>query len=324
MRNAKLELPARRVAKEVENLIVKNIAAEIVLIKNFKVNLMIFSIHLQLLIIVIFIERYFLENLPGKMTVESLYDAYCQFKEAFIRRGLNKYELAHLKDIVRDMIDSVRRLEGLKSIADIIDCLEREDFISEYDTEVLIRLAESLFILNNEETGSLREAIRNYQQCHLSNVNNVASSGNRMIGTNLYRLKRPFHEHSIANGKGSCGDNSPQDEAEEHIKNKKKCNIAVNDNSEKYASIRKLIATNIGQEYRNFARELNISEPILDELNLKYPNDLQSRLYKILDIFEQNSKNSSFSQRLCQINYALEGCRRKDLCRQIRQILNTD
>lgn len=65
LRNAKLELPARRVAREVENLIVKNIAAEIVLIKNFKVNLVIFSIHL-LLIIVIFIARYFFRKSSGK------------------------------------------------------------------------------------------------------------------------------------------------------------------------------------------------------------------------------------------------------------------
>lgn len=66
LRNAKLELSAGRVAKEVENLIVKSIAAEIVLIKNFKVNLVIFSIHLQLLIIVIFIARYFFRKSSAK------------------------------------------------------------------------------------------------------------------------------------------------------------------------------------------------------------------------------------------------------------------
>lgn len=241
---------------------------------------------------------------------------YRKLINLFKRAKLNPLQLSMIKELIEDMIDSVRRLECLTTMADIIDCLEREDFITDSNIKILYSILKLINSGENEkDNGDLLKALKDYDL-----LQTAESKYTPEEAINLYKLQRFNNNNSILkkNYKNEVNYSKKKSAPEQKSKNATK-------NKEDWidsAAVYKLIANNIGQKYRNFARELHIDENILEELIMKYPCDLQSRIYSIFEIFERNTPTLTVNERMKQICCALEGCRRKDLCRKITLIRN--
>lgn len=89
----------------------------------------------------------------------------------------------------------------------------------------------------------------------------------------------------------------------------------------KRAVIYKMLSQHLGTHWRMFGRELRLHEGTMDEIELQYPRDLTTRVYKVLKLFEEDDCNDP-KLHLRMIKDALERSRRKDLRRKIDDILS--
>lgn len=101
-------------------------------------------------------------------------------------------------------------------------------------------------------------------------------------------------------------DSPPLSEDEENI-----------EKPDKKSKIYEIVSLEIGKSWRDLARNLSIREGEIDILNHKYPADLKTKVYTILDIFSTREPEQ-WSTKLAQ---ALSKARRVDLQNKVLDIM---
>lgn len=86
-----------------------------------------------------------------------------------------------------------------------------------------------------------------------------------------------------------------------------------------YQTINELVATDIGNKWKDFARALNIKEGKIDELDEKY-RSIPDRVYKILQLHRSNPVNTNRAKYILSVSHALTKARRNDLRKQVEEI----
>lgn len=217
--------------------------------------------------------------------------------------------LEDLKYMFRSEIGSARNMYRIHTIADLFDCLERHDALSEYKIEPLREIAD-------EFSGSLGEVIIFYK---------VPMELRAAQPYNEYREIRLAHECAtrlnIGGNTNSSGSGLNVNCSQTLINgNKTEPVFAQLLTNEKRAAIYKLIAGEIGTAWRWLGRELDIGQGAMDNIEMQY-QDLNTRVYKLFQAFEKNEANDP-EKHLLIICRALDECRRKDLRRKIERIMS--
>lgn len=217
--------------------------------------------------------------------------------------------LEDLKCLLRDAIGSTRNMDRIKTVDDLLDCLERHDALSEYNIEPLREIADQCEILELEEAVSgyvaPRESVEPYNQYHEQRLAdavrvhlNVNAGGGQFIESNGWQQQPPAAPAAQSTSLYP-----------EQLTDKKR------------AAIYKVIAENIGKFWRAFGRELEISQGQLDGIEDEFPRNLASRVHKLLQVFEEDESQDP-RQHVLILCRALEDCRRKDLRRKVESIMS--
>lgn len=222
--------------------------------------------------------------------------------------------LEDIKFQFRKEIGSDRNMYRIKTMADLIDCLERHDALSEFNVEPLREIAD-------EYGGSLEEAVSCYQapkeisKTHPANeYRQIRLAHEAQIRTNISGIRNDSY---FINGSNTNNYISPVAKTVPA----QQPPLAQPLSSEKRSAIYKLIAQNIGTFWRSFGRELNMSQGDMDEIEIQFPRDLKSRVYKLFQVFEEDDSVDP-KEHLLLICRALDECRRKDLRRKIESIMS--
>ncbi|XP_037934815.1 fas-associated death domain protein-like isoform X2 [Teleopsis dalmanni] len=91
--------------------------------------------------------------------------------------------------------------------------------------------------------------------------------------------------------------------------------------AQKRNAVFNLLSREIGSYWRRLGRSLEISEGIMDEIELQFQRDFSSRVIKLLEIFEKDECHDP-NHFVLLLFRALENCQRKDLRRKIENILS--
>lgn len=225
--------------------------------------------------------------------------------------------VAEFKSMFLNDINSPRRYECIRTMTDLIDCLERRDVINEQNVEPLRILG----------LKRLDDAIESYippqkdaegtNQYHYMNAANELSN---KLTINGRSPPSPYSNISYDNIRRSAPlETASLTTPSPGLNNSNiyPCVLA----EDKRKAIYKMLSQYLGTHWRMFGRELGLREGTMDEIELQYPRDLTTRVYKVLKIFEQDDCNDP-KKHLRMIKDALERSRRKDLRRKIDDILS--
>ncbi|KAI8121413.1 Death domain-containing adapter protein BG4 [Lucilia cuprina] len=222
--------------------------------------------------------------------------------------------LEDLKYMFRSDIGSARNMYRIHTMDDLIDCLERHDALSEFNIEPFREIAD-------EYGGALAAVIMNY---HVPKELLTAEPYNE------YRELRLSHEcatrlnisGSLNGSHSGLNVNEPNVNASPVNNNKSQqaTFVAQVPTKEKRAAIYKLIASEIGTDWRCLGRELDICQGEMDNVEIQY-RDLKTRVYKLFQIFEEDDSIDP-KKHVLIICQALDQCRRKDLRRKVERIMS--
>lgn len=231
-------------------------------------------------------------------------------EERLLSKNLSSRELRDVLELFESEFSSPRRLSTIRSMSDLLELLNTLDICNEYDMSAYMDIADKL-------GDSLLYS-------HLKNLKPIR----RMPGENVYALERI-----------SC-------EEEEQIKLMEQLSIQKNNdldnyngnhvnstlrpgcssNAQNYTAaslgekmkkiIYKVINDGIGRKWREFGRELNIPEGIMDQ----FDENPDTRVFKILERFENDPTRQS-TRFIFDLTEALTACRRKNLAKDIESIL---
>ncbi|XP_067647859.1 fas-associated death domain protein [Eurosta solidaginis] len=255
------------------------------------------------------------------------YWSYDLIKDIASREPPSSDFINELKSMFIKDIGSPRRYECIRTMADLIDCLERRDSINEQNVEPL-RLLDSKelneAIDNYTSRNALKEEESNKNQYHYIQMANEMHSKLSISDNNAptmqngnYRNKNAFRIESIATTRTSSNDNTnPTANAPA---NSSYSAFALPE--QKRAAIYKMLSLHLGTHWRSFGRELDIREGALDEIELQYPRELSTRVYKVMKTFEEDDCHDP-KMDLRIIKEALERARRKDLRRKVDDIMS--
>lgn len=218
--------------------------------------------------------------------------------------------LEDLKNMFQQYIGSTRNMYRIRSVADFIDCLERHDALSEYNIEILREIAD-------EFGGKLAEVVTNYNVPRLTEPQNEyrAFRMSYECETRLHisgALHNGYSSGTQLNGNVAAALRVPNGNSQPIF-----AQVLI---PEKFAAIQKLIANDIGTDWRCFGRELEVCQGDLDNIEINY-RDLKTRVYKLFQVFEENDTIDP-TQHLMKICEALDECRRKDLRRKVQKIMS--
>lgn len=96
--------------------------------------------------------------------------------------------------------------------------------------------------------------------------------------------------------------------------------VLSNNQPNLYQRINELVATDIGNKWKDFARALNIKEGKIDELDEKY-RSIPDRVYNILQFHRSNPRCTNERNYVLSIANALTKARRNDLRKQVEEIV---
>lgn len=220
--------------------------------------------------------------------------SYDMLKQLIIEGG-NDAEIDDLKEMFSSEIGTTRKKDRIHTIADLLDCLERHDEINEENIEPL-----QVFGKHNPK---VQEALNSYQKVEIYRP-----------PVNVYQELRLSEEL----------------QQQMHIKpqpvrpvvpSQQNYVTASQFTDEKRTAIYNRLSRELGRSWRDLGRKLRISEGVMDDIETQFPNDLKSRILRLLQVFEEDECNDP-RQLLLQLCQALAGCGRNDLRRKVEQIMS--
>ncbi|XP_037820178.1 fas-associated death domain protein [Lucilia sericata] len=226
--------------------------------------------------------------------------------------------LEDLKYMFRADIGSARNMYRIHTMDDLIDCLERHDALSEFNIEPFREIAD-------EYGGALAAVITNY---HVPKELLPAEPYNQYREIRLsHECATRLHISGGINGfQSGLNVNAPNVNAASPTTNPvnnsrpRQATFDQVPTKEKRAAIYKLIASEIGTDWRCLGRELDICQGEMDDVEIQY-RDLKTRVYKLFQIFEEDDSIDP-KKHVLIICEALEQCRRKDLRRKVERIMS--
>ncbi|XP_017123774.1 fas-associated death domain protein [Drosophila elegans] len=209
-------------------------------------------------------------------------------------------DVEQLKALFADEIGSRRRMDCIRSVEDLIDCLERADELAEDNVEPLRRLS-----INQPK---LIEALAGY----------TPPANFRDQSVNLYqelRLAEELrHQLRIAPVQSVAVASAPTPAIQNYT-----TPAAFTDR--KRAAIFKKLSEELGRYWRRLGRSAGIGEGTMDGIEERYPHDLKSQILRLLQLIEEDDCHDPkhFLVRLCR---ALGDCGRNDLRKNVEQIMS--
>lgn len=220
--------------------------------------------------------------------------SYDMLKQLIIEGG-NDAEIDELKEIFSSEIGTVRKKDRIHTIADLLDCLERHDEINEEKIEPL-----QVFGKRNPK---VQEALNSYQKVEM----------HRPL-VNVYRELR------LAEELQQKMHIRPQP-VRPVVPSQQNYVTVAQFTDEKRTAIYNRLSRELGRSWRDLGRKLRIPEGVMDDIETQFPNDLKSRILRLLQVFEEDECNDP-RQLLLQLCQGLAGCGRNDLRRKVEQIMS--
>jgi len=219
---------------------------------------------------------------------------YDVLKQMVIEGAYNE-DLDELKEIFASEIGSTRKSDRINTVEELLDCLERSDEVSEEKVEPL-----RFFGKDNVQ---LQEAVSIYPKVEHPKVN-VNQYQEQRLAEELQQQLHISQQHI------------PQPVAPQQNY------VTVAQFTDvKRAAVFKKISQELGRSWRDLGRKLGIGEGAMDEIEARFPQDLKSRILRLLQIFEEDECNDP-RQLLLQLCRGLSDCGRKDLRRRVEQIMS--
>ncbi|KAH8330456.1 hypothetical protein KR067_003031 [Drosophila pandora] len=213
-------------------------------------------------------------------------------------------DVEQLKEMFSEEIGSKRRYDRIRSVEELIDCLERADELAEDNVEPLRRmcvnhpsLAHALDEYTPPEKGS--DTVNHYQEIRLAEE---LQQQLRIAPVQLYPPSAP--PAALATPP------PPQN-----------CTSPAAYTQQKRAAVFKKISEELGRFWRRLGRAAEIGEGAMDEIEQRYPNDLKSQILRLLQLIEEDDCHDPkhFLIRLCR---ALGESGRNDLRKKVEQIMS--
>ncbi|XP_017058359.1 fas-associated death domain protein [Drosophila ficusphila] len=212
-------------------------------------------------------------------------------------------DIEELKALFVGEIGSRRRLDCIRSIEDLIDCLERADELAEDNVEPLRRIS------GNQP--KVVEALDSYKPPENFRENTV----------NLYQELRLAEElrQQLRIGPSSPAHPSvavvqPTPAVQNYV-----TPVAFTDR--KRTAVFNKISQELGRYWRRLGRSAGIGEGTMDSIEERHPHDLKSQILRLLQLIEEDDCHDPkhFLVRLCR---ALGDCGRNDLRKNVEQIMS--
>lgn len=213
--------------------------------------------------------------------------------------GVNDADVDELKELFASEIGSIRKSDRINSISALIDCLERSDVINEENVKPLRALG-----LRNAK---LHEALDTYQKVEIFRQ-----------PINFYqeqRLAEELQKQLHINPQRVASAAQPVTALQQNYV------TVAQFTDEKRTAIYTRLSKELGRSWRELGRKLRISEGAMDDIEAHFPNDLKSRILRLLQLFEEDECNDP-RQLLLQLCQGLAGCGRNDLRRKVEQIMS--
>lgn len=212
-----------------------------------------------------------------------------------------------LKLIFVEEIGSRRRSDCIRTIEDLIDCLERADELSEYNVEPLRRISGNM--------PQLIEALSAY------------TKPENILGhpVNLYQELRLAEElrQQLRIAPASQNAQPSVSELAAAVPPTAIQNYATPAafTDHKRTMVFKKISEELGRYWRRLGRSAGIGEGQMDTIEERYPHDLKSQILRLLQLIEEDDCHDPkhFLLRLCR---ALGDCGRNDLRKRVEQIMS--
>ncbi|XP_017104233.2 fas-associated death domain protein [Drosophila bipectinata] len=212
-------------------------------------------------------------------------------------------DVEQLKQMFSEEIGSKRRYDRIRSVADLIDCLERADELAEDNVEPLRRMCTNhpdLAHALDEYTPPERcsELVNRYQEIRL------AEELQQQLRFAPIQLHPPSAPVALATPPPSQNYTSPAAYT-----------------PQKRAAVFKKISEELGRFWRRLGRAADIGEGAMDEIEQRFPNDLKSQILRLLQLIEEDDCHDPkhFLIRLCR---ALGESGRNDLRKKVEQIMS--
>ncbi|KAH8418128.1 hypothetical protein KR222_005076, partial [Zaprionus bogoriensis] len=215
--------------------------------------------------------------------------------------GAKPDDLEALKKLFSSEISSARKSDRISTINELIDCLERNDVISEDNVKPLGLLG--------KPNAKLQQSLDDYQSVELFKPSVNAYREQRLAE----ELQQQLHISAVT-APTSTSQPQQQPQPQHYV-------VAAQFTEQKRSAIYTRIAKELGRSWRNLGRQLDIAEGTMDEIEQRFPNDLKSRILRLLQIFEEDECNDP-RKLLLQLCQGLADCGRKDLRRKVEQIMS--
>lgn len=213
--------------------------------------------------------------------------------------GANDEDVDELKELFASEIGSIRKRDRINSISELIDCLERSDVINEENVKPLGALG--------KRNAKLHEALDTYKKVEVFRP-----------PVNFYqeqRLAEEVQQQLHISPRRAAPAAQPVAPLQQNY-------VTVAQlTDEKRTAIYTRLSKELGRSWRELGRKLRISEGSMDDIEAHFPNDLKSRILRLLQLFEEDECNDP-RQLLLQLCQGLAGCGRNDLRRKVEQIMS--
>ncbi|EDW76929.1 uncharacterized protein Dwil_GK13670 [Drosophila willistoni] len=205
-----------------------------------------------------------------------------------------------LKDLLAHEIGSVRRLDQIHTLEDLIACLENNDELNEENVQPLKKMTK------NQET---LQQINAYQPIRVQHP----------VQVNLYQEERLAEELQQQLRIQNVSPQPVPMVVPTSVQQNYVTPAAFSEN--KRVAVFKKISEQLGRSWRDLGRQLNISEGAMDDMEERYPRDLKSRILYLLKMAEEDEVHDprQFLKRLCR---GLSGAGRNDLRNRVEDTMS--
>ncbi|KAH8256373.1 hypothetical protein KR032_004820 [Drosophila birchii] len=214
-------------------------------------------------------------------------------------------DINELKTLFTNEIGSQRQYDCIRSVEDLIDCLERADELSEDNVNVLHRMSNNqpklIEALNVYTPPAPREPVNRYQELRLAEE----------LREQL-RIGVPQVARASVQTAASFAAPSPPTQMS---------TSPAAFTERKRAAVFKKISEELGRFWRRLGRAAGIGEGSMDNIEARFPHDLKSQILRLLQLIEEDDCHDPkhFLIRLC---CALGECGRNDLRKNVEQIMS--
>ncbi|XP_016959832.1 fas-associated death domain protein [Drosophila biarmipes] len=216
-------------------------------------------------------------------------------------------DVEDLKQMFAAEIGSQRRMDCIRTIEDLIDCLERADELAEDNVEPLRRMS------GNHPT--LIEALAGYTPPENFRNHSVNQYQELRLADELREQLRLAPLQEAPSSVLPVAVAAPTTPAAQHY------TTPAAFTERKRAAVFKKISEELGRSWRRLGRSAGIGEGAMDSIEERYPRSLSSQILQLLQLIEEDECHDPkhFLVRLCR---SLGECGRNDLRKKVEQIMS--